>query len=522
MLRQDSGGGLSPPQNQQAPRGALLHVDTVALTRLYVLVFIEHGTRRMHLGGVTAHPTGEWTVQQARNLALTLGERFEDIGFVIRDRGSNFTISFDAVFQAAGARILRTAVQAPRMNAICERLVGTLRRELLHHVLILGEAHLRAVLTGYQGALQHGPAAPGHRPARPRRRTRHSPRDRNQRRHMADPPKTRPGRPDQQICARRLTPGRPAGQLPNPIFERDRANDKGTYQPVTTSYDYDAPLDEAGNPTAKYRAFRSVLAKHAAVPADVPRTAPPSPEFTVPFGQVVPIWKVLDQLGQWSRHDGLITADAIGQYQGLTLYRTQVDLTGPGEEIDEVRDRAQVFLNRLGVGVLARDHHDRSITLPVNAHGALELLVEDQGRVNYGPRLGEPKGLIGTAKANGQPLTRWETLGLDLTDIAPVADALRSQPASTPAVLPGPAFARANFDLRETGDLYLDTTRWGKGIAWINGFCLGRYWSHGPQRTLYVPAPVLHETANELIILELQATGQAAASFVPAPHLRHT
>ena len=127
-----------------------LHVDTVLLNRLYVLVFIEHGSRRMHLGGVTAHPTGEWTVQQARNLALTLGERFEDIRFVIRDRGSNFTISFDAVFQATGARILRTAVQAPQMNAICERLVGTLRRELLDRMLILGEAHLRTVLTGYQ------------------------------------------------------------------------------------------------------------------------------------------------------------------------------------------------------------------------------------------------------------------------------------------------------------------------------------------------------------------------------------
>ena len=104
----------------------------------------------MHLGGVTANPTGDWTVQQARNLALTLDQRFDNIRFLIRDRGSNFTTSFDAVFQATGARILRTAVQAPRMNATCERLVGTLRRELLDRVLILGEAHLRTVLTGYQ------------------------------------------------------------------------------------------------------------------------------------------------------------------------------------------------------------------------------------------------------------------------------------------------------------------------------------------------------------------------------------
>jgi putative transposase len=127
-----------------------LHVDTVLLKRLYVLVFIEHGTRRMHLGGVTTHPTEDWTVQQARNLALTLDERFEDIRFLIRDRGSNFTASFDAVFQVSAARILRTAAQAPRMNAICERLVGTLRRELLDRVLILGEGHLRAVLAEYQ------------------------------------------------------------------------------------------------------------------------------------------------------------------------------------------------------------------------------------------------------------------------------------------------------------------------------------------------------------------------------------
>jgi transposase InsO family protein len=121
----------------------------------------------MHLGGVTAHPTGAWIVQQARNLALSLEERFGDLRFLVRDRGANFTASFDAVFQAAGATILRSAVQAPRMNATCERLVGTLRRELLDQVLIFGEAHLRAVLAEYQthyntarphqGIAQHAP-----------------------------------------------------------------------------------------------------------------------------------------------------------------------------------------------------------------------------------------------------------------------------------------------------------------------------------------------------------------------------
>jgi hypothetical protein len=158
------------------------YVDTVLLKRLYILVFIEHGTRRMHLGGVTANPTSEWTVQQARNLSLTLGERFEDIKFLIRDRGSNFTASFDAVFQAADTRILRTAVQAPRMNAICERLVGTLRRELLDRVLIPRRAAPAHHPDRIPGALQHRPASPRHRATRPRRRTRRSPSQRDQHR----------------------------------------------------------------------------------------------------------------------------------------------------------------------------------------------------------------------------------------------------------------------------------------------------------------------------------------------------
>jgi len=109
-------------------------VDTVLLKRLHLLVFIEHGTRRIHLAGITANPDGAWTVQQARNLAMAPGERLDAMRFLIRDRGGQFTEAFDAVFEDCGLRILRSPPQAPRANAVCERLVGTLRREVLDHL----------------------------------------------------------------------------------------------------------------------------------------------------------------------------------------------------------------------------------------------------------------------------------------------------------------------------------------------------------------------------------------------------
>ena len=161
----------------------------------------------MHLGGVTANPTGESTVQQARNLALTVGERFENFRFLIRDRGSNFTRSFDAVFQANGTRILQTVVQAPRMNATCERLLGTLRRELLDRMLILSEASARRP-DRVPGPLQHGPAASGHRPAGSLLGVRSSRRHSSQPRCPANPPETRTERADQRIQPSRLTPRR--------------------------------------------------------------------------------------------------------------------------------------------------------------------------------------------------------------------------------------------------------------------------------------------------------------------------
>jgi hypothetical protein len=126
------------------------HAETIMLTRLYCFAVVEHATRRVHLLGVTANPTAGWVTQQARNLLMELGERAESFKFMIRDRDSKFTALFDEVFRAEGIRIVLTASQAPRMNAIMERWVGSVRRELLDWILIVNAAHLRKVLTEYE------------------------------------------------------------------------------------------------------------------------------------------------------------------------------------------------------------------------------------------------------------------------------------------------------------------------------------------------------------------------------------
>ncbi|UNK72078.1 beta-galactosidase family protein [Microbacterium sp. H1-D42] len=291
------------------------------------------------------------------------------------------------------------------------------------------------------------------------------------------------------------------------------ANDKGIYRPITTSYDYDAPLAEDGTPTAKYRAFREVISKYAPVPDEYPAERADAPALTVALDHTVPLSDL--DLVQASTFGSLPDAAQFGFPRGFSHYGIPVSHGGL-LAFAEVRDRAHVFLDGVRVGVIDREQGERVIAIPATG-GELCVLVEHLGGVNYGPRLGEVKGLIGPATLDGVVLEGWLAGPLDL-DLDTVRAALQFAPA-VGAPVAGPVFASGAFGLDEPADLHLRIGDWGSGVVWVNGFNLGRHWSRGPQRTLYVPGPILRAGQNEIIVLELAGMPSAVAEFVARPDL---
>ncbi|MFI2366345.1 beta-galactosidase family protein [Promicromonospora sp. NPDC019610] len=309
------------------------------------------------------------------------------------------------------------------------------------------------------------------------------------------------------------------------------ANDKGIYRPITTSYDYDAPLAEDGTPTAKYHAMREVIAKHLAVPqvgATDAGAPAPAPVLDVDLTTHVPLAHALPSL---LREDlrafgSTPTTDDLRLWSGFAVYRTRIAPDDLVLTVAEVRDRAVVLVDDEQVGVLDRASHTFAVALPARA-GDLTLLVEDQGRVNYGPRIGEPKGLIGPVRTATRTLDEWEAGALRVEDAPELLRAALDAPGRAMPVVgdggePRPVGAglyRAAFDSAGGADHFLRLDGWSKGLAWVNGELLGRYWSLGPTHTLYVPGPLVRDTDNELVLLELHGAAGARASFVGGPDL---
>ncbi|MDI2125497.1 glycoside hydrolase family 35 protein [Yinghuangia seranimata] len=295
------------------------------------------------------------------------------------------------------------------------------------------------------------------------------------------------------------------------------------YQPTVTSYDYDAAISEAGELTPKYWAFREVIGRHADLPAAPPPPAPPRLKLgDVRLPHAAPLLAHLDDLSTPVLSPHTLTMEEVDQAYGLILYRTWV--SGPREpgplHLDGLADRAQVFLDGVPVAVLDRSTAgpggaDATAHLPaVPAGGArLDILVENCGRVNYGPGLHDRKGITRGVRLERQNLFSWQIYPLPFID-APVL------PDGAAAALPGtPVLRRGTFEVADPADTFVRLDGWEKGLCWVNGFHLGRYWSAGPQRTLYVPAPVLRRGLNELTVLELHGPGPGLVTLTDTPDL---
>lgn len=294
------------------------------------------------------------------------------------------------------------------------------------------------------------------------------------------------------------------------------ANHDGThYQPDITSYDYDAPVGEAGQLTRKFHLFREVIARHFGPVAHEPPAPPPrlTPRTVTVDGRVS-LADSLDVLSKPQHHTEPLTMEEAGQSFGLIHYRTR--LRGPLPEtalrIDGTADRAQLFLDGREIGLLERDRPQESLPVTVPAGGAeLDVLVENQGRINYGPLLADRKGITGGVRLDNQYQFGWEIRPLPLDDLSGLE--FTAAPAGD-----GPAFHRATVQLDSAADGFIALPGWTKGMVWLNGFALGRYWERGPQRTLYAPGPLWRAGANELVILELHRPGGTVA-LLDAPDL---
>jgi beta-galactosidase len=302
-------------------------------------------------------------------------------------------------------------------------------------------------------------------------------------------------------------------------FGFDAGANSPPFSPQSTSYDYDAPISEAGWDTPKYHALRELFLKHpdggGTLPA-VPARNPVIKIEPVAFTEMAPL---LANLPAARKDDRPRSMEQYDQASGCILYRTKLPAGGEaGLAIRELHDYALVLLDGKKIATLDRRKNQHSTVLPAHAAGAtLDILVDAFGRVNYGRDIHDRKGITEkvelTTGDETKELTGWEIFNCPLD--AAQLQSLRFERGTNGL----PTFYRATFNLAQTGDTFLDLGVWGKGVVWVNGHNLGRYWNIGPQQTLYCPGPWLKSGRNEMVVFEVNGAREHTVAGLAEPVL---
>jgi beta-galactosidase len=275
------------------------------------------------------------------------------------------------------------------------------------------------------------------------------------------------------------------------------------YEPDVTSYDYDAPIDEQGRATPKYQALRELIAAHLAAGASLPPVPDPIPAVDVPKFGMKPYASIWDQLKAPIASVHPRPFEMYGQNQGLILYRTTLVGRKSGRlVITDLHDYAIVLVDGVEIGRLDRRLGEKALDLPATSNRApvLDILVEGMGHINFAQEIIDRKGITDRVTLSGMTLMNWQAYLLPLSERW-MAGLEPSSPSGDPA-RPG-TFFKGTFRLERPADTFIDMSGYRKGVVWVNGHNLGRYWDIGPQRRLYCPAPFLKAGANEVIVFDL-------------------
>ncbi|MCM1152834.1 MAG: beta-galactosidase [Muribaculum sp.] len=299
------------------------------------------------------------------------------------------------------------------------------------------------------------------------------------------------------------------------------ANSPG-YAPDVTSYDYDAPINEQGRATPKYHALRNAMASYSQ--RELPDVPHPVPTMAIPcfeLGEVAPLFA---NLPEGKKVYDIKTMEEMDQGFGSILYRTVLPKTSAPSTltVNDPHDYAQIFVDGKYVGKLDRRLSEKTLTIPATEEGAvLDILVEAMGRINFGRAIKDFKGITDnviltegkTGKAIEHDLKNWEIF--NLPDCKEFYDSLVFEPVCAGKKPTG--LYRGTFNLTETADTYLNMETWGKGLVYVNGHGLGRFWEIGPQQTLYLPGCWLREGENEIMVFDIAGPKEAVVCGLETP-----